>query len=96
MRKLSNVRAKGVSGVIIFTFLVLQLSISVLADSPFPLEDTFKLHSNPGALHAIYLDFDGHITKNTAWNYSIDEIVTPPYSIDEDSSNFSEVELLNI
>jgi hypothetical protein len=27
---------------------------------PAPLEDTFKLHSNPGATKVIYLDFDGH------------------------------------
>ncbi|HIA01138.1 MAG TPA: hypothetical protein EYN66_04410, partial [Myxococcales bacterium] len=27
---------------------------------PAPLEDTFILHSNPGASKVIYLDFDGH------------------------------------
>ena len=29
-------------------------------DLPAPLEDTFKLHSNPAATKVIYLDFDGH------------------------------------
>jgi hypothetical protein len=69
---------------------------------PLPLEETFLLHSRPGAPFIIFLDFDGHITQNTPWNGDpndpatyIPTIVTPPYSIDA-SSVFSDTELLNI
>lgn len=59
----------------------------------------FTLHSNPGADHTIYLDFDGHVTEGTAWNnvpcQCLDQIITPPYSIDADP-DFSETELANI
>ncbi|MCB1958866.1 MAG: hypothetical protein KDG55_24590, partial [Rhodocyclaceae bacterium] len=33
-----------------------------------PDEQTFLLHSRPGALRTIYLDFNGHTTTGTAWN----------------------------
>ena len=33
-----------------------------------PLEDTFLLHSRPGANRVIYLDFDGGVLTGTAWN----------------------------
>ncbi|MEO1616056.1 MAG: choice-of-anchor D domain-containing protein [Planctomycetota bacterium] len=48
---------------------------------PFPLEDTFKLHSRPDSNFTIYLDFDGHVTVGTSWNaaYGIPEIVHPNY-----------------
>lgn len=59
----------------------------------------FTLHSNPGAGHTIYLDFDGHVTEGTAWNIvpcgCLDQIVTPPYSTDADPA-FSATELANI
>ena len=35
---------------------------------PFPLEETFRLHSLEGASRVVYLDFDGHVTANTYWN----------------------------
>ncbi len=35
---------------------------------PFALEDTFELHSKPGASRVIFLDFDGHEISGTAWN----------------------------
>lgn len=61
----------------------------------YPLEDTFRLHSNPGASKVIYLDFDGHTTTGTLWNSSrgIDPMVTPPFDIDGDPSRFSTAEL---
>ncbi|MCA9037082.1 MAG: hypothetical protein KDA91_18225 [Planctomycetaceae bacterium] len=34
--------------------------------SPFALNQTFQLHSNPSARHTIYLDFNGHTTSGTA------------------------------
>jgi hypothetical protein len=39
---------------------------------PAPLEDTFSLHSRPGATKVIYLDFDGHSYVGgsyAAWNF---------------------------
>ncbi|MEL6107088.1 MAG: Calx-beta domain-containing protein, partial [Planctomycetota bacterium] len=48
---------------------------------PFPVEDTFKLHSRPDSNFTIYLDFDGHTSVGTSWNssYGIPEIVHPNY-----------------
>jgi hypothetical protein len=58
--------------------------------------DTFLLHSLPGAKRVIYLDFDGHTTTGTNWNAQRPSIVTPPYSLDANTGNFSEAELANI
>jgi PKD repeat protein len=68
------------------------------AAAPFPTEDTFTLHSLPGAKHTIYLDFDGHTTVGTTWNsaYGVLEIVSPPYDIDGDPSSFSATEIERI
>ena len=62
------------------------------AAAPFPLEETFTLHSRPGASRVIYLDFDGHVTTGTAWNTSVDPIVSPAYTRDTDPE-FSDLEL---
>ncbi len=61
-------------------------------------EDTFHLHSLPGAEKTIYLDFDGHVTTGTYWNqyWDIDPLITPPYDIDGDPDNFSTSELQRI
>ena len=57
---------------------------------PFNANQVFSLNSNPGADHIIYLDFDGHTTTGTAWNKSYgNSIVTPAYSSDRNTSNFS-------
>lgn len=63
-----------------------------------PLSQTFFLHSNPNAAHTIYLDFDGHVTSGTSWNFVYangDDIVTPAYSF-EGGSSFSDNELTRI
>ncbi len=64
---------------------------------PYPLSQTFALHSNPGASKVIYLDFDGHTTTGTSWNtlWNMTSIVTPAYSLDG-SSSFSDIELEQI
>jgi len=36
--------------------------------TPFPLAETFEMHSVPGANHRIYLDFNGHFTSDLNWN----------------------------
>ena len=36
--------------------------------APYPLDQTFLLHSRPASTHVIYLDFDGTTVSGTAWN----------------------------
>ena len=62
------------------------------------LSDTFTLHSNPGAKHTIYLDFDGHVTENTQWNSwaGVNQIHTPAYDFDGNVFAFSDAELSRI
>ncbi len=67
--------------------------------TPLDLSQTFKLHSNPGAAHTIYLDFDGHRTSGTRWNSSYNggaDIVTPAYDTNGNPNVFTDAELLNI
>ena len=65
-------------------------------ESPFPLADTFKLHSQPGGNLVIYLDFDGHTTTGTSWNQQgLNSIVSPAYSADIDPK-FNATELAYI
>lgn len=67
---------------------------------PFPLGQTFQLHSLPGAAKTIYLDFNGHVTTNTAWNTVFDpdtpSIVSPPFDSDGNANFFSDAELETI
>lgn len=57
----------------------------VTSTPSFPLEQTFLLHSRPSATRKIYLDFDGHVTRNTPWNVGQDpNLVTPAFSNDAD------------
>lgn len=65
----------------------------------FPLNQTFFLHSNPGANYTIYLDFDGETTTGTQWNTSYNggnAIVSPAYDPAGDGAAFSNSELLQI
>ncbi|MHC4742172.1 MAG: family 16 glycoside hydrolase [Planctomycetota bacterium] len=69
---------------------------SLPAQSIVPLEQTFKLHSVPGSLRVIYLDFDGHVTKGTIWNSSFNsgqDIVSDPFNFEGSSSSFTDAEL---
>lgn len=64
-----------------------------------PLDQTFRLHSNPGAEHVIYLDFDGHVTSGTSWNSSFAggaNIVSRPFDFDGNEASFSTAELERI
>lgn len=62
-----------------------------LVNSPagFPYEQTFRLHSRPGATKIIYLDFDGHDGSGTSWG---SDAIARPYDIDGDPSTFSNTE----
>jgi PKD repeat protein len=60
-----------------------------------PLEQTFLLHSKPGATRIIYLDFDGHYMSGTAWNSGYNggaAITCPPWDTDGNPSSFGDAE----
>ena len=66
---------------------------------PQPLDQTFLLHSLPGASRVIYLDFDGHVTSGTVWNSNFNggaDIVSLPYDFNGNSGSFSDAELSRI
>lgn len=66
-----------------------------VAAAPYPYTQTFALHSRPGSNRVIYLDFDGHVTSNTAWNTSYTNgqpINSAPFSIDADPTTFNQQE----
>ncbi len=68
---------------------------SIAIGSLYPLEDTFKLHSNPDAKNVIYLDFDGMLISGTMWNTSDnsgEDIDAPAWDIDGDTSTFGTTE----
>jgi len=60
--------------------------------SLFPAEQTFFLHSKPGAAKIIFLDFDGHTLSGNAWTASYNrgaDIVAPPWDTNGDPTSFS-------
>ena len=57
------------------------------------LDQTFTLHSHPGALRTIYLDFNGATISNTVWNANSSNINAAPYDIDGNPTSFSTAEL---
>ena len=66
---------------------------------PLPLDQTFMLHSMPGATRVIYLDFDGHVTSGTYWNSNFNggaDIISLPYDFDGNTGSFSDSELTRI
>jgi Metallo-peptidase family M12B Reprolysin-like/Fibronectin type III domain len=56
--------------------------------------DAFALHSRPGSSKTVYLDFDGAVTTNSAWNnsYSIPTIVSSPFDRDGSPTTFNTTE----
>ncbi|MCB1639769.1 MAG: hypothetical protein KDI15_13080, partial [Thiothrix sp.] len=54
--------------------------------------DVFRLHSKPGAANVIYLDFDGHVISNTAWNSNGNTLYAAPYDLDGNPAGFSTTE----
>lgn len=54
------------------------------------LNQTFQLHSRPGAQRTIYLDFNGHVATNTAW--SSGTIVAEPFDLDGNPASFNDAE----
>ncbi len=66
------------------------------AAAPFPLTDTFKLHSLPGAKLTILLDFGGRTMSGNGWTASFNagaDIVSPAWSMDGTASpDFNDTE----
>ena len=69
---------------------------SLLDGTLLPLDQTFLLHSRPGAKRTIYLNFKGATLTGTAWNSSSGSITAPPYDIDGVPGTFSTTELQRI
>jgi hypothetical protein len=64
-----------------------------------PYDQTFHLHSRPGATKTIYLDFGGFTISGTAWNTSNNngnDIVAPPWDTDGNPDSFGTNELTAI
>ncbi|NYE38692.1 hypothetical protein F4692_003842 [Nocardioides cavernae] len=57
--------------------------------------DVFDLSSRPGSTRTIYLDFDGATYAGTRWRNG-EQIVSAPFSVDDDPSTFSDVERAQI
>ena len=68
------------------------------AAAPYPTDQTFTLHSRPGAKRVIYLDFLGQVVTGTAWNssYGLSIIDAPAYDLDGNPAAFSATELERI
>jgi hypothetical protein len=64
--------------------------------TPVPLSDTFTLHSKANAKRTLYLDFNGAVLQNTAWNSGGNTITAVPFDIDGNQANFSNAELERI
>lgn len=60
------------------------------------LDQTFYLHSHPGATRTIYLDFNGASISNTVWNSNGNTINAPAYDVDGNPGSFSVAELQRI
>lgn len=72
-----------------------QQTDAYVATATFPLADTFKLHSRPGARRIVYLDFDGHVTRGTSWNSGFTggaDITSPAFDTDGNAGAFSDAE----
>ncbi len=76
-----------------------SLDLKGLTISAFDPSQVFALNSLSSAQHTIYLDFDGHTTSGTYWNYYYSgnqDFITPAYDFDGNSSSFSNAELERI
>lgn len=61
-----------------------------------PLDQTFLLHSRPGAKRTIYLNFLGAVLNSTAWNGSGGSITALPFDLDGIPYSLSAAELERI
>ena len=71
----------------------------VTGAAPFPLDQTFLLHSRPTSTHVIYLDVDGSTVSGTAWNTGTNPLPNgfySGYSLDGDLTTFNDTERTQI
>jgi PKD repeat protein len=61
-----------------------------------PLDQTFLLHSRPGASRTIYLNFKGATLAGTAWNGSATAVTALPFDLDGIPYSFNTTELQRI
>lgn len=61
-----------------------------------PLDQTFLLHSRPGAKRTIYLNFRGATLSGTAWNGNGGTITALPFDLDGIPYSFNQTELERI
>ncbi len=72
------------------------LTTDPLSPSLEPYDQTFKLHSRPGAKRTVYLNFVGATLTNTAWNSNGNTITAMPFDLDGVPYSFSNAELERI
>lgn len=60
------------------------------------LDQTFLLHSRPGATRTIYLDFNGATISGTAWNSNGNTITAESFDLDGNPAAYSAAELQRI
>ena len=67
---------------------------AVAGVAPFPLDQTFLLHSKPGSDLTLMLDFDGATVSGTAWNAEegVPSGAAPAWSLDGDPATFNDSE----
>lgn len=61
-----------------------------------PLDQTFLLHSRPGAKRTIYLNFKGATLNGTAWNGSATTVTALPFDLDGLPYSYNTTELQRI
>ena len=71
-------------------------SVSLVDGSLQALDQTFLLHSKPGAPRTIYLNFKGATLTGTAWNSSGNSLIALPFDLDGLPYSFSTAELQRI
>jgi Bacterial Ig domain/Metallo-peptidase family M12B Reprolysin-like len=59
------------------------------ANATSTIVDAFKLHSRPAAAKKVYLDFNGHVVRGTAWNDIVDVYDASPYDLDGNPAAFN-------
>lgn len=69
---------------------------SVVTGTLLPLDQTFLLHSRPGANRTIYLNFRGATLTGTRWNRNGTTIVAKPFDLDGVPNTFNTAELQRI
>lgn len=74
-----------------------QENVASSSESTFPLteQQTFNLHSKPGASRVVHLDMDGRIVTGTRWNDNagVDPLYMRPYDSDGNEASLSQAEL---